>query len=149
MQDKSSRNDAILNRLRKLLSEQQKKFEAYIRCLKLESVSIQEDDAEKLNNQTLIEKEILSEIIRLQRVIEPLEELYSRNIPAGTPELNRLRKAVTEMRSAAASLNLENRNRIRERLSSLRTEISGLRIPKNRRSPYSNLGSPAMLDMTT
>lgn len=149
MQDNSSRNNPVLNRLRKLLSEQRKKFEDYIRCLKLESVSIQEDDAQKLNNQTLIEKEILAQILRLQHVIEPLEEQFSQDVPGGSPEVDRIKKAVSEMHAEAASLNLRNRTMIRERLSALRTEISGLRVPKNRRSPYGRIDSPAMLDMTT
>ncbi len=149
MQDKRTENAALLKRLRRMLLDQQEHYQDYLQVLKQENFSIKNGNDKKLEVQSKREKEIAANIFKFQKVINPLEELYLQRFPEGMSGISELRESLFRMKSQALELNAENRTMIRKNMDELRREISELRIPKRRKSPYGRNDSPTMLDMTT
>ena len=68
---------AILRRFRTLLEEQRNKFREYLNVLEKQQNSIATENAENLLTHTEIEKQVVSNLTNLQKVIVPMTKMYN------------------------------------------------------------------------
>jgi U3 small nucleolar RNA-associated protein 14 len=106
----TSRNTAIVKRLREMLLRQREKFRRYLELLEREGLSIENEDTASLQMHLEMEKGLIAEIHALRKVIDPLEEMYK----AAYPQIK--------------ERNVRNRALLEERMNRLRQEMSGLRV---------------------
>ncbi len=90
---------SVLRRLRERLIEQRSRFMQYLDMLDREYAARDQDAHEQLEEQQLerqltIEREIVGEIERFQRSIDPLETLYRHAYPEQELEIPPLRSAL-------------------------------------------------------
>ena len=67
---------ALLKRFKELLEKQRQKFKDYLNVLEKQQTVIQNQDTEALLVHTEIEQQIVANIQNLQKVIEPIEQMY-------------------------------------------------------------------------
>ena len=68
---------AVLKRFRTLLEEQRLKFREYLTVLEKQEKSISDENTESILQHTELEESIIAEIFTIQKVIDPLEYLYT------------------------------------------------------------------------
>mgnify|MGYP003305265971 CR=1 FL=1 len=67
---------ALLKRFKELLEKQRQKFRDYLNVLEKQAEVIKTEDTEALLIHTEIEQQIVANIQNLQKVIEPIEQMY-------------------------------------------------------------------------
>ena len=67
---------ALLKRFKELLEKHRQKFKDYLNVLEKQQTVIQNQDTEALLVHTEIEQQIVANIQNLQKVIEPIEQMY-------------------------------------------------------------------------
>ncbi len=140
---------AILKRFRELLLEQRNRFHDYLQVLDQQKDVIEQGDAERLIAQVEVEEKIVAEIFAVQKVIVPLEAMYRTSYPERESEVPKLKAALDELMTEAASRSERNRTLLSQRMEALRTEIRTLRNNPfaPRRSVYDNTGSASLIDI--
>ena len=145
---------SILKRFRELLSQQRDRFRHYLDALDKQKNVIEKGNAEDLLVHVELEENIVADIFAIQKVIDPLEEMYQArcsNQAAGIDqdqEVPSLRKALEELRSEAIVRSARNRDLLSKRMAQLRQEMKVLRSNPYaiHRSPYSQ-ESPVLVDI--
>ena len=138
----------ILKLMREYLTRQRDGFKSYLSLLEKEEEAILRDDSEKLEYYIRIEQSIVLEICTLQRVINPLEEIYLRAYPEKEDSIQELEDSLNRLKEKVLLKNKNNRQVLKERLESLRQEIKSLGKRFNS-SPYARIGVPSMVDLTS
>ena len=127
---------ALLKRFKELLEKQRQKFRDYLNVLEKQAEVIKTEDTEALLIHTEIEQQIVANISNLQKVIQPIEEMYVNarldssdenyseiiEIPTLKTDLAKLQKEVLEQNEA-------NRNLLKTQMESLRQKIEGIKNP--------------------
>ena len=67
---------ALLKRFKDLLEKQRQKFRDYLNVLEKQADVIETQDTEALMIHTELEQQIVANIQNLQKVIEPIEQMY-------------------------------------------------------------------------
>jgi hypothetical protein len=155
-----SQRTAALKRFRELLQTQRDRFRQYLAALDREQDVIARGDAEALLAYVEIEEHIVTDISNIQKVIDPLERLYSElaasDNTAGPDvqawekaELGGLKTAVEQLRKEAAANAARNRSLLSGRMAEIRSEIKSLRGNPYaaRRSVYGGGAEPLMIDI--
>ncbi len=141
---------AILQKLRMHLLRQKEKFEKYLLVLEQEEKAIEQGDVEKLDFQVRMEEAIIGEIYALKKVIDPLDDMYRAAYPlADEKEIPRLKISLEQLQTQIAKHSERNRNLLKEKMSILRNEITTLRKPARKKSPYGDVEAPRLIDITT
>ena len=168
------RRVAILKRFRELLSQQRNHFRQYLEVLDKQKDVIESGSPDDLIVHVELEEKIIGDIYAIQKVIDPLEEMYSVHFsaPAGNVLKNKnivpklsgtvslpgesgidgevpsLRSALEELRSEAVIRSERNRNLLAKRMEELRQEMKTLRANPYaiHRSPFSQ-ESAALVDI--
>ncbi|WP_028974724.1 flagellar export chaperone FlgN [Spirochaeta cellobiosiphila] len=150
-QEELDQRVAILTRLRENLEKQRDKFKEYLRVLDVEEVSIKAGDIEKLEKQVMFEKSIVNEIYSFQKVIKPLEDMYTLAYPSRTSEISSLKDSLTSLQEEVLDRNARNRSLLKERMVEIRNKIQSVKVPPKRKSVYGgkNEASPHMIDIST
>jgi hypothetical protein len=141
---------AALRRFRELLVQQRAKFENYLAVLDHERTDIESGDVDKLAAHVEIEEAIVSEIFTIQKVIDPLEQIYRAAYPAAAPdpELPALRGTLDDLRAEVLRRNAENRALLKRKMEIVRAEIAGFRNPLAARSSvYASQGEGSLVDL--
>jgi len=142
---------ALLLRLRGLLLDQRGKFERYLDVLDHEKGDIESGDVDRLVAHVEIEEAIVSEIFTFQKAIDPLEDLFRANLPAGEAgdsEVHGLRDSLQELKTEVLRRNEENRGLLRARMEILRAEVLSLRKPLALHRPsYGNVDAGSLVDL--
>jgi hypothetical protein len=160
-----ARRVAILKRFRALLQDQRDRFRDYLEVLDKQKDVIEQGRAEDLISHVELEEKIVADIFSIQKVIDPLEDMYrtfSREgrdtaFPQGAGETG-LREGsdVPDLRSALEGLKQEavirserNKELLFKRMAELRSEIKSLRGNPYaaRRSVYDGEGSASLIDI--
>lgn len=143
-----------LKKLRRALEEQRDAFRSYLVILEEQEQAIMESDAEELERSVELERTILRDILRVQRVVEPLASLY-RNIGASEArEIEGLEGSLTRLKGQVLRRNYENRRLLSEHVEQLRAEVHRLRMPNAEKIlEASAVGGPAeseasLIDLT-
>lgn len=137
---------AILRRFRTLLEEQRNKFREYLNVLEKQQNSIATENAENLLTHTEIEKQVVSNLTNLQKVIVPMTKMYNtingKMDVQEDEENSKIQGELSDLKSKVLKQNEINQDLLRVHVDILRKQISNFKNPyKNNRSVYANAQS--------
>jgi len=153
---------AVLKRFKILLTQQRDRFRAYLEILDKQQNVIESGSAEDLLSYVEIEERIVADIFSIQKVIDPLEEMYysvvspaNQKIPAAhriyadESDVPGLKASLEKLQSEAVIRSTKNKELLSKRMLELRSEIKALRnnpygAGKN---AYKNTNAPSMVDI--
>ncbi len=140
---------AVLKRFRELLNRQRDKFRDYLDLLDRQKNDIEEGDVDALVAHVELEQGIVAEIFSVQKVIDPLEDLYHLAYQGAEPEgLSELRSTLTTLKEEVATRNAENRSLLKQRMDMLRHQIMSINNPyAKKKSIYAAPAEPSALDI--
>jgi len=124
---------AVLKRFKTLLSQQRDRFKNYLELLDKQQNVIESGSAEDLLSYVEIEEKIVADIFSIQKVIDPLEEMYYTVIsgpgkaPAKSDEVHGLKTSLEKLQSEAVMRSTKNKELLSKRMLELRSEIKALR----------------------
>lgn len=126
---------AILKRFKQLLEQQRQKFRDYLVVLEKQAEMISSENIDAMVTHTEMEQTIVSEIHTIQKVIDPLEDMYrfahpevaDADIPRLKADMNQLRKNVLEQ-------NKKNRDLLKSHMQVLRQKAVMLQNPYTKRA---------------
>jgi DNA-binding transcriptional regulator GbsR (MarR family) len=127
---------AILKRFKILLGQQRDRFRNYLDLLDKQQNVIESGSAEDLLKYVEIEEKIVADIFSIQKVIDPLEEMYYTAVSgsAGSADDSRdkeevpdLKASLEKLKSEAVIRSTKNKELLSKRMIELRSEIKALR----------------------
>jgi hypothetical protein len=131
------RRVAVLKRFRELLAQQRDRFGRYLDVLDKQKDVIEKGSADDLLSHVELEETIVADIFAIQKVIDPLEEMYRtafRSPVAGKTAVLReerevpgLKAALEELKAEAVLRSQRNRGLLAKRMEELRVEMKTLR----------------------
>ena len=145
-----SQRVAVVKRFRELLQSQRDRFQEYLTVLDKQQDVIERGDTEALLAHVELEEHIVRDIFNLQKVIDPLEDMYhtlAGREPDG--ETVNLKAALEGLKREAAARSERNRGLLSVRMTEIRSEIKSLRGNPYaaRRSIYADTLSPSLIDL--
>lgn len=134
-QEKLDERVAILKRFRLLLEQQRQKFRDYLAVLEKQAEMIKSDNIDAMVNHTEIEQSIISEIYTIQKVIDPLEDMY-RTVHPGISEddIPRLKADMGNLRKEVMEQNKKNRELLKSHMTVLRQKVVSIQNPYAKRT---------------
>jgi hypothetical protein len=148
---------AILRRFKVLLTQQRDRFRAYLEMLEKQQEIIESGSADDLLAHVDMEEKIVADIFSIQKVINPLEEMYhtvvlgSGAVRHTDDEVPSLKAALEDLKSQAVIRSSHNKELLSRRMVELRHEITALRNnPYNqgsRNSVYGNSRTATLVDI--
>ena len=122
---------AVLKRFKTLLTQQRDRFRNYLDLLDKQQGVIEKGNAEDLLAYVEIEEKIVADIFSIQKVIDPLEEMYN-SIGAvqnthSAEEVPSLKDSLEKLKNEAIVRSAKNRELLSKRMLELRSEIKALR----------------------
>jgi hypothetical protein len=152
---------AVLRRFRTLLTQQRDRFKSYLDLLDKQQSVIESGSADDLLSYVEIEEKIVADIFSIQKVIDPLEEMYHSVISNFGPinpiktesddEVPSLKAALENLKSEAVIRSTKNKELLSKRMIELRSEIKALRnnpyAAGTRRSNFSDAGTASLIDI--
>ena len=119
---------AVLKRFKALLQEQRKKFSDYLVVLETQERSIHEENIDALVHHTELEQSIIGDIFTIQKVIDPIEEMYRLGMPdKDDTEVVRLKSDLNKLQSQVLDQNQKNRELLQSRMADLRQEMISIK----------------------
>jgi len=152
-----SQRVAILHRFKALLTQQRDRFRSYLEILDKQQNTIESGTADDLLAYVEMEEKVVADIFSIQKVIDPLEDLYHSVVSgAGRKtttleddgEVPSLKAALEDLKNEAVARSAKNRELLSKRMMELRSEIKSLRnnpFAANTRRPVFNDGNAASL----
>jgi cell division protein FtsB len=144
---------AVLKRFRELLKAQRDRFRAYLELLDKQKDIIEEGAPEELISHVEMEEKIVADIFSIQRVIDPLEDMYRRihkpsEPGAGGDDVPSLKSALAGLQAEAAARSRRNKDLLSKRMMELRSEIKSLRSnPYTSRRPGYAQSASSRIDL--
>ncbi|MCL2765102.1 MAG: flagellar biosynthesis protein FlgN [Treponema sp.] len=137
---------AVLKRFKILLSQQRDRFRSYLDLLDKQQGVIESGSAEDLLTYVEIEEKIVADIFSIQKVIDPLEEMYYsvRSHSDNQEEVPDLKASLEKLKSEAVIRSTKNKELLSKRMLELRSEIKTLR-----NNPYAAGGRSAFINSNT
>jgi len=160
--DELAQRVAVLKRFKTLLSQQRDRFRTYLDLLDKQQNVIESGSAEDLLTYVEIEEKIVADIFSIQKVIDPLEEMYytviSGNSPVKIPvkhenpdEVSGLKASLDKLKSEAVIRSTKNKELLSKRMIELRSEIKTLRnnpyAANSRRGSFGNTNTASIIDI--
>lgn len=142
---------AILKRLRFLLEQQRSKFKEYLTVLEKQQNSIDKEDSEALIKHSELEQQIVKNISNLQKVIIPMNKMYSTiNVSSAKTqndsEIEKIQNELSDLQSKVLRQNEINRDLLRVHIENIKRQINNFKNPyKNNRSVYAQSQKVAQL----
>ena len=150
-EDELARRVAILRRFRELLIQQRERFHNYLAALEKQQTVIESGNVEELLVHVELEEQIIADIFSIQKVIDPLEDMYQSVIPfSSNDDIPALKVTLENLKSQAAVRSAHNRDLLSSRMAEIRTEIAELRnnpFASNARSVYHHSMSASLVDI--
>lgn len=140
---------AILRRFRELLLEQREKFHNYLTLLDHQQKAIETDNVDALVQHVEAEQAIVADIFALQKVIDPLEDMYRAAYQGAEPEwMPELKTTINSLKTEVISRNEANRKLLKQHMEMLRHEIMSINNPyTKKKSIYADTPEPRALDI--
>ncbi|MDR2102657.1 MAG: flagellar export chaperone FlgN [Treponema sp.] len=146
---------AILRRFRELLRDQRDRFQAYLEVLDKQKDVIEQGNTEALMAHVELEEKIVADIFSIQRVINPLENMYQTLCSAklgSSPEaaeVPSLESALEKLKNEAVIRSERNKKLLLKQMTELRSEIKTLRENPFARRPsiYAESGTASLIDI--
>ncbi|QTQ12215.1 flagellar biosynthesis protein FlgN [Treponema parvum] len=124
---------AILKRFKTLLEQQRNKFREYLKILENQQNSIAEEDPESLFTHTVLEQQVVQNIVTLQKVIDPMNGLYRQFNGIAENEddrvLSGLKNDLADLQEKVLEQNKKNRDLLRTHLSQIRRQLESFKNP--------------------
>ena len=151
---------AILRRFKTLLTQQRDRFRSYLDLLEKQQNVIESGSAEDLLTYVEIEEKIVADIFSIQKVIDPLEEMYYTVVSGQPPgkaklensdEVPDLKASLEKLKSEAVIRSTKNKELLSKRMLELRQEIKTLRnnpyAASRRRTNFSDTNTASLVDI--
>jgi hypothetical protein len=152
---------AVLKRFKELLKAQRDRFQAYLTALDKQKDVIQSGTTDDLLRHVELEEKIVADIFSIQKVIDPLEEMYQAvtvNKPAkGSPKPNvreageeeviSLKEALDGLKIEAVMRSERNRELLAKRMAELRSEINSMKRNSYARRKFDTSTGPSYIDI--
>jgi len=153
---------AILKRFKTLLTQQRDRFHSYLDLLEKQQSVIESGSAEDLLKYVEIEEKIVADIFSIQKVIDPLEEMYYAVVAGQDPgkvtaksessdEVPGLKSSLERLKSEAVIRSTKNKELLSKRMLELRSEIKNLRnnpyAASGRRTNFSDTSTASLVDI--
>jgi len=152
---------AVLKRFKELLKAQRDRFHEYLNALDKQKDVIERGSADDLISHVELEEKIVADIFSIQKVIDPLEEMYH-SIAAQTgtaartdvstqkpdEEVSGLKKALEGLKNEAVIRSELNRELLAKRMAELRSEIKSLKSNGYSRQNVDISPRPAQIDIS-
>jgi hypothetical protein len=140
---------AVLKRFRELLVRQRDRFHDYLEVLDKQQDVIRSGDADALISHVELEEKIVADIYAIQKVVDPLEDVYRVAYPDKESEVPSLKTALKELQVEVLARSERNRELLSSRMNEIRGEIRTLRGNPftARRSVYANEGGASLIDL--
>jgi hypothetical protein len=148
-----ARRVAVLKRFRELLLAQRERFRSYLEVLDKQKDVIEQGSTEDLIAHVEMEEKIVADIFSIQKVIDPLEDLYraayAENSGPVPGEIPNLKAALEGLKNEAVVRTGRNKELLSKRMTEIRSEIKGLRANPyaGRSSIYAETSAPSMIDI--
>lgn len=145
-----SKRVAVLNRLKALLEQQRLAFREYLTVLEKQEKSISSENTEYILQHTDLEQSILDTIVTIQKVIDPLEYMYTDLYKdTGDSDIPRLTTDLNDLRQKVLSQNEKNRALLQTYTTGLRQQLASLHRPyAHKESIYADMeDSAALVDL--
>jgi sugar-specific transcriptional regulator TrmB len=140
---------AVLKRLKELLQRQREKFENYLEVLSREKSDIESGDVDAMAEHVIMEQAIVEEIFTVQKVIDPLEDMYSAAYPLADSEMPQLKSSLETVKREVVRQSDVNRTLLKQRMDIMRQEIAELKLAfMKRRSVYGSAGTGSVIDIS-
>jgi hypothetical protein len=157
---------AILKRFRILLTQQRDRFRAYLDVLDRQKDIIEKGDAGELLAHVELEEKIVADIFSIQKVIDPLEDMYHAALSGFAPpragmaagrghsddDVPGLKAALAGLKNEAVIRSTRNKELLSKRMAELRAEIKSLRNnpygASARGSSFSDGQAASLVDIT-
>ncbi|MCL1931365.1 MAG: flagellar biosynthesis protein FlgN [Treponema sp.] len=142
---------AILRRFRELLVQQRERFSRYLITLEKQQAVIETGSSGELAEYIEQEQQIITDILSIQKVIDPLEEMYNAAIPVSSAgDVPALKTALKELKEQVAVRSAHNRELLSARMDVIRSEIIEMRnnpLANAARSTYGQSGTASLIDI--
>ena len=164
-----SQRVAVIKRFKELLKAQRDRFRSYLDVLDRQKDMIANGTADDLIQHVELEEKIVSDIFSIQKVIDPLEEMYhsikhegpiesvfkfnrqkpDEKLSSGDDEVTGLKEALDSLKAQAVIRSQQNRELLSRRMAELRSEIKSLRSNAyaRGRSGFAGAPSPSHIDI--
>ena len=147
---------AVLKRFKTLLSQQRDRFRSYLDLLEKQQNVIESGSADDLLSYVELEEKIVADIFSIQKVIDPLEEMYNsisgHSLEADRPdEVPSLKASLENLKGEAVIRSTKNKELLSKRMMELRSEITALRnnpyVASNKRSSFGGGNTSSLVDL--
>jgi len=143
-----SQRIAVIKRFKELLKAQRDRFMAYLDSLDKQKDVIQGGTADDLMHHVELEEKIITDIFSIQKVIDPLEEMYHTSKPEDEGnEVSGLKDVLENLKSEAAVRSERNKELLSLRMTELRSEIKTLRSNPYARRRMETVAAPTQIDI--
>jgi len=156
-----SQRVAVIKRFKELLKAQRDRFHAYLDALDKQKDVIQSGTTDDLLRHVELEEKIVSDIFSIQKVIDPLEEMYqsvkvksptkngSKPVDkmSGEEEVTSLKDALDGLKAEAVVRSERNRSLLSKRMAELRSEIKSLKTNAYAKRKFESTIGPSYIDI--
>jgi len=144
---------AILKRFKELLRQQRERFRNYLALLENQEAVIGSGSGEAILAHVELEEQIVTDIFSIQKVINPLEDMYRAITPnnLADDEISILKTSLEDMKVQVQTQSAKNRELLSVRMASIRTEMDTLKehpiLQNMQRSVYGNTVTASLIDV--
>ena len=146
---------AIIKHYKELLQQQCKNFRNYRTVLEKQENLINTDNGSSVFTEQLLagielEEQIVASIISIQKVIDPLDDMYRKLILFPQNDISELNCYMEDLKKQAINLSTHNKELIQNRIIEIRSEITTLKnnpFISSRQAIYKNSNSALYLDI--
>lgn len=140
---------SVLKRFRELLVRQRDKFRSYLDVLERQKSDIETGEVDDLVAHVEAEQSIVAEIFAVQKVIDPLEDMYREAYKGAQPDgVDELKSTLAQLKDEVVAKNAENRALLKQRMEMLRHQIMQINNPyAKKKSVYAEPAEPRNLDI--
>lgn len=144
---------AVLRRFKTLLEQQRDKFREYLYVLEKQQDKIEEDDGDAIAAHAELEQQIVANISSLQKVILPIQSMYTAADSAGAfrrgteldskAQVVKMQNELADLQKKVLVQNERNRNLLRIHIEQIKKQLDDVRISnpyRGRRSIYADSG---------
>jgi len=137
---------AVLKRFRSLLEQQRLKFREYLTVLEKQEKSISDENTDAVLQHTELEESIIAEIFTIQKVIDPLEYMYTNICKNEHSDIPHLKTDLDDLQKRVLAQNKRNRELLQTHITGLRQQIASLKRPyAHKESVYAGTARTAAL----
>jgi len=156
---------AVIKRFKELLKAQRDRFQAYLDALDRQKNVIETGSTDELLRHVELEEKIVQDIFSIQKVIDPLENLYQSlrsetptvvsvkgalppdKKPSDEEEIFSLKEALSGLKTEATVRAEQNRELLAKRMVELRSEIKSLKKNAYTSRRFDNTPPPSYIDL--